>query len=171
MAKCPYTSGKIVQKTTLGTIIEENPEKNDNIFEVNEPISYLIQLNNIKTHTKKPISGIQVTIYNPKKKPTIKVTDANGKIVIKLDKPGTWYMSYYDIYQKRSVVTSLNAVEGAMIAPVIIPNPDTSGNASDDDTDDFSIEEGPKHIKKKSSFKRFITAFYAFITSLRGNTK
>ena len=176
MAKCPYTKVKVLAETTSGTVIEKNPEKDDNIFEVGEEIAYLIELNDHRKHIKKPVSGIIVTIYNPDKKPTTQITDYTGQVRINLNKEGRWIVTHYDVYQKRSIIISFIAVKPKDIPkpePVIVvvpedPNCTTLPHISPvvDDNSSFTIETGPSPIPKENTLKHILRALKAILGAL-----
>jgi hypothetical protein len=152
---CPYTTIVTYSEQKKGTLIESDPLKKDGIFEVGEDLQYLIEYHNRATHVTKPLYGIQVTIRDPNMKVTTKVTDTKGKIYLDVTRPGRWLLSYYDKYQKRSVVVSFNAVEPVKVNEIA-------------ETDTFTIEDGPKDdgLKKRTNF---LDAIIAFMQRLKQN--
>ena len=110
---CPYTKGKLYKETMDGTLVELNPEKDDNIYEISESLAYKIEYHNRKTHVKKPLKGIRVTtgIPNKPKSATILETDSKGMVYFKPEKEGSFYLTYYDPYEKQSPLISFQVVK------------------------------------------------------------
>jgi hypothetical protein len=118
MAQCPYTQAVFYPERKQGKLIEIDPDKTDGVFEVNESLTYHIDYINQKTHTKKPIAGIAVTIYNPKKKSHMIYTNSKGDVTFKPDMVGNWGISYYDKYLKRTIMSIFPVIKPVIDEPV-----------------------------------------------------
>lgn len=124
MAGCPYTRGILYKETMDGTLVELNPQKDDNIYEIGESLAYLIQYHNRKTHTKRPLKGVPVTTGLPNQPDTAKttLTDSKGMIYFKPTREGKFYLTYYDKYEKQNPLISFNVVK-SIEQPIPKPEP------------------------------------------------
>lgn len=140
MAKnCPFTSPKVLKETTKGELIEVDPEKDDNIFEVEEKLALLVMYHNSAVHAKRPLKGIPVTIKERKNEGYVVDTDTKGLAYFSPSKPGFMIVSYYDQYQKRTIPIGLNIIVASA------PEPKKKAKAVDEPTK--ATKEGIKLFK------------------------
>jgi len=111
MAKrCPYTTGKVYKESLSGKLVEVDPEKNDNVFEIGEEVAVQITYHNHQTHTSKPKMGVQITYKEHGKKATIVSTDSKGWARYVPQIEGYLAFSWYDPYIKQAHVSTIKVV-------------------------------------------------------------
>lgn len=156
--KCPYTSPKVLKETTKGELIEMNPEKDDNIFEVDEKLALMIIYNNSKTHTKRPLRGIPVTVKEWKKKDFVVNTDTKGLAYFRPSQPGYMVVSYYDQYQRKTIPIGINVI----VAP-----------AKEKPKEKANVEAVPKEkvdVEQRIRMVRLIRKFLRWMRLLKRNS-
>ena len=120
---CPFTKSRMYKEITKGTLVEVNPEKDDNIFELDEALAFYIEIHNTKTHSKRPLKGVPVTLrmVGSTKSKTL-ITGSDGYVHFTIPRIGTHLLAYYDEYEKTNVVSTFKVVLHTTV--VVEPDPD-----------------------------------------------